>query len=142
VSQKNSTRQLELVNWEGDTPKGGILHVSAITDEGLRVVDNRLMSCIQEIGIEGQPRAEIHPVHALFTPAFQQKCLQLAEERTSRTGESSYQLIKFAIYWGSGERPQNRPNNDPSQSPTGRLDRGMSLIDPAPAATIIPKLNH
>jgi hypothetical protein len=72
-----------LVNWEGDPPQGGMFHVAAITDTGLRVTDlwqsaeafqsfveQRLMPGVQQLGIQGQPRVEIYPVHALFTPAF------------------------------------------------------------------------
>jgi hypothetical protein len=73
----------KLVNWEGNPPEGGMFHVAAITDSGLRVTDlwqsaeafqsfveQRLMPGVQQIGIPGQPRVEIYPVHALFTPAF------------------------------------------------------------------------
>ena len=73
----------KLVNWEGNTPEGGMFHVAALTDTGLRVTDlwqsaeafqsfteQRLMPGVQQLGIPGQPRVEIYPVHALFTPAF------------------------------------------------------------------------
>jgi len=73
----------KLVNWEGDPPEGGMFHVAALTDTGLRVTDlwqsaetfqafaeQRLMPGVQQIGIPGQPKVEIYPVHALFTPAF------------------------------------------------------------------------
>jgi hypothetical protein len=73
----------KLVNWEGNPPEGGMFHVAAITDTGLRVTDlwesaeafqsfvgQRLMPGVQQIGIQDQPRVEIYPVHALFTPAF------------------------------------------------------------------------
>ena len=73
----------KLVNWEGNPPEGGMFHVAAIIDKGLRVTDlwqsaeafqsfveKRLMPGVQQLGIPGQPRVEIYPVHALFTPAF------------------------------------------------------------------------
>jgi hypothetical protein len=73
----------KLVNWEGNPPEGGMFHVAANTDKGLRVTDlwqsaeafqsfteQRLMPGVQQLGIPGQPRVEIYPVHALFTPAF------------------------------------------------------------------------
>jgi len=73
----------KLVNWEGDTPAGAMLHVAAITDKGLRVTDlwqsaeafqtfveKRLTPGVKQVGIQGEPRVQIHPVHALFTPAF------------------------------------------------------------------------
>jgi hypothetical protein len=74
------------VNWEGDVPSGGMFHVVAVTDEGVRVTDvwesaeqfdafvqNRLMPGVQTLGIPGEPQVEIYPVHALFTPAFERK---------------------------------------------------------------------
>ena len=73
----------KLVNWEGDPPEGGILHIAALTETGLRVTDvwqsaetfqafaeQGLMPGVQQIGLPGQPKVEIYPVHALFTPAF------------------------------------------------------------------------
>ncbi len=74
------------VNWEGDVPAGGMFHVAAVTDRGLRITDvwesaeafqafvnNRLMPGVQQLGIPGQPRVEAHPVQALFAPAFTPK---------------------------------------------------------------------
>ena len=71
------------VNWEGNIPTGAMFHVAAFAPEGLRVTDlwdsaehfnrfveQRLMAGVQRAGITTQPRVEIHPVHALFTPAF------------------------------------------------------------------------
>ena len=73
----------KLVNWEGNPAEGGLFHVAAITDTGLRVTDlwesaeafqsfvgQRLMPGVQQIGMQGQPRVEIYPVHALLAPAF------------------------------------------------------------------------
>ncbi len=73
----------KLVNWEGNPAEGGMFHVAAIMDKGLRVTDlwqsaeafqsfveQRLMPGVQQLGIPGQPQVEIYPVHALFTPAF------------------------------------------------------------------------
>lgn len=72
------------VNWEGDVPPGAMFHVTAATENGLRVVDvweseeqfqafvnERLMPGVQELGIPGEPRVEILPAHSLFAPAFQ-----------------------------------------------------------------------
>ncbi len=71
------------VNWEGDVPAGAISHVAAFSESGLRVVDvwesademqaffdQRLMPVTSQLGIETEPRVEVYPVHALFTPAF------------------------------------------------------------------------
>jgi hypothetical protein len=73
----------KLVNWEGDAPPGGLFHVAAVTEQGLRVtdlwdsaeafqafVDQRLTPGTKELGLPGEPRVEIYPVHALFTPGF------------------------------------------------------------------------
>lgn len=74
----------ELVNWEGEKPAGGMFHVSAFSDNALRVTDvwesaedfqrfveTRLMPGVQQLGIQGEPQVEIYPVHRLFTPAFE-----------------------------------------------------------------------
>jgi len=73
------------VNWEGDPPPGAILHVPWFVSGGLRVtdvwesgedfqrfVDQRLMPAVTEIGIEGQPRVDIQPLHSrVFAPAIE-----------------------------------------------------------------------
>lgn len=64
-------------------PPGGIFHVAAFTDNGLRVadvwesaeafqkfVDERLMPGTKALGLLGEPRVEIFPAHAVFAPAF------------------------------------------------------------------------
>jgi hypothetical protein len=73
------------VGWEDDVPEGAILHVPWFVDDGLRVtdvwesgddfqsfVDQRLTPAVQEIGIQGQPRVDIRPVHSrVFAPAIE-----------------------------------------------------------------------
>ena len=73
------------VDWEGDVPEGAILHVPWFVDDGLRVtdvwesgdafqrfVDERLMPAVKEIGIAGQPRVDIRPLHShVFAPAVE-----------------------------------------------------------------------
>ena len=74
------------VNWEGDVPPGGMFHVVAITDDGVRVTDvwesaeqfdafvrDRLMPGVQALGIPGEPQVEIFPAHVVFTPAYEPK---------------------------------------------------------------------
>jgi hypothetical protein len=74
----------KLVDWEGKPAEGGLLHVAAFDDRGLRVTDvwetpeafqafvaGRLMPGVKQLGIHGEPVVEIVPVHALFTPAFE-----------------------------------------------------------------------
>lgn len=73
----------QLINWEGNTPEGALFHVAAFTGNGMRVTDlwesaeafqtfvaNRLTPGVTQLGIPGEPRVEIYPVHRLFTPAF------------------------------------------------------------------------
>ena len=68
------------VNWEGDQPKGGKLHVSWF-DNGLHVFDlwdsqadfekfaaERLGPVVQKIGIKSQPNVTFGEVHAIYTP--------------------------------------------------------------------------
>lgn len=72
------------VNWEGDRPKGGNLHLAAVTDDGLRVTDiwdteadfntfvgTRLMPAVERLGIPGQPQVAVYPLHALYAPNVQ-----------------------------------------------------------------------
>lgn len=83
VTAEQYDRVRKVVNWEGDVPPGGMFHVAAATEKGLRItdvwasaedfqkfVDTRLMPGVQQLGIPGQPTVEVFPVHALFTPAF------------------------------------------------------------------------
>jgi hypothetical protein len=35
-----------------------------------RFVQTRLMPGVQQLGIQGEPKVELHPAHALFAPAF------------------------------------------------------------------------
>ena len=74
----------EKVNWEGDTPDGALLHVPWFADGAMHVTDvwdsaeqferfvnERLMPGVQEIGIEGEPRVEINPLHRhVFAPGI------------------------------------------------------------------------
>jgi hypothetical protein len=81
VTREQYEAARKLVNWEGDPPPGGVLHVAAVTDQGLRVTDvwesnemlqsfvaNRLMPGVRQVGIESNPRVEVFPMHAIFTP--------------------------------------------------------------------------
>ena len=75
----------EKVSWEVDVPQGAILHVPWFAHGGMRVldlwesaedfqrfVDDRLMPAVQEIGIQGEPRVEINPLHGrAFAPAIE-----------------------------------------------------------------------
>jgi hypothetical protein len=76
----------KVVNWEGDAPAGGLFHVAAHDGQKLRItdtwesaeqfqqfVDQRLMPGVQKVGIQGQPRVEVYPTHAVFTPGYTAK---------------------------------------------------------------------
>ena len=71
------------VNWEGEPAAGGLYHVAAFDDRGLRVTDvwesaeqftefvqHRLMPGVKAEGIEGEPHVEIYPAHAIFAPGY------------------------------------------------------------------------
>jgi len=73
------------VNWEGNTPEGAVLHTAGFDETGINVVDvwesieqfndfigSRLMPAVQAAGIPGEPQMKIYPLHALFTPAFEE----------------------------------------------------------------------
>jgi hypothetical protein len=75
-----------LVNWEGEPPAGGLYHVAAFDDQGLRVTDvwesaehfqqfvaQRLMPGVKQLGIAGEPQVEIYPTHRVFTPGYTPK---------------------------------------------------------------------
>lgn len=70
------------VNWEGEVPKGAVLHIAAFDEKGIRVTDiweseedlnsfiqNRLMPVTKEL-IDTEPNVEIYPLHALFIPGM------------------------------------------------------------------------
>jgi hypothetical protein len=72
-----------LVDWERDSPKGLSFHVAAFDDTGGHFVDlwesveefqgfieSRLMPGARQVGIEGDPRAQMKPVQAVFTPGY------------------------------------------------------------------------
>jgi hypothetical protein len=75
----------EKAAWETDVPDGAILHVPWFVDDGIRVtdvwetgehfqqfVDRRLMPAVREIGIQGEPRVDIRPLHShVFAPALE-----------------------------------------------------------------------
>ncbi len=76
VTPEQYDEACRVVNWEGDVPDGGVLHV-AWFDRGLNVwdvwdtaqsfeafVNDRLMPGVAQIGIAGQPEITILPCHA------------------------------------------------------------------------------
>ena len=74
-----------IVKWESNPAPGGLLHIATHDGTALRVVDvwenpetfntfvtERLMPGVHQVGIQSEPQVEIYPVHALFTPAFEE----------------------------------------------------------------------
>jgi len=83
VTQQQYEALRRLVDWEGDGPKGLSLHVAAFDEKGAHFVDlwetteefqssieSRLMPGAKQVGMQGEPRAQMQPVHALFTPGY------------------------------------------------------------------------
>ncbi|MBI3978787.1 MAG: hypothetical protein HY331_11440 [Chloroflexi bacterium] len=73
----------DLVKWESNVPAGGLYHVAAFDQKGLRVVDvwesaeafqqfaeTRLMPGVRQLGLPGEPKVEIYPAHRIFTPGY------------------------------------------------------------------------
>ncbi len=71
----------KIVNWEGNTPKGAVFHVSGFNKNALRVTDiwesevdfndfvqDRLMPAVAQAGISGKPKVKVFPVHATYVP--------------------------------------------------------------------------
>ena len=95
--QYDAARQT--VHWEGDVPDGAMYHVAAFDEGGIlvtdvwesaehfqRFVESRLMPGVQAVGITGEPDVTIHPVHAIFAPAYQ---VELPGQRESMTDAAS-----------------------------------------------------
>ena len=68
ISKADYDAVRKIVNWEGNKPKGAILHVATFDDKGLRVTDvwetaedfnnfvnNRLMPGVAQYGVTTQP---------------------------------------------------------------------------------------
>ena len=83
VTQEQYDQVRSIVNWESDIPNGAVLHVATHDGNALRVTDvwesgealnnfvqDRLMPGVAKVGITSQPKIEVYPVHAIFTPAF------------------------------------------------------------------------
>ena len=69
------------INWEGNVPQGAKFHVAWFGDDGFHVLDlwestgdfdrfarERMVPGTQKIGIQGQPKVEFVPAHAVFAP--------------------------------------------------------------------------
>jgi hypothetical protein len=76
----------KLVDWEGNPPPGGLMHVMAVGENGISIADvwesaeqfqafaqDRLMPGVKQLGIAGEPRVEVLPAHAFFTPGYERK---------------------------------------------------------------------
>ena len=71
------------VDWPSGIPEGAVHHVAWFTDGGLNVVDvweteddfnrfveDRLMPGVQQVGIEGEPKVELHDTHRVFAAGY------------------------------------------------------------------------
>jgi len=80
VTKELYEKAREQVNWEGEVPKGAVLHIATFDDKGARVTDvwksesdlnnfvqNRLMPVTKEL-IDTEPDIEVHPLYNLFIP--------------------------------------------------------------------------
>lgn len=70
------------VNWEGEIPKGAVLHITAFDEKGIRVTDiwksegdlnnfiqNRLTPVTKEL-LDTEPNVEVYPLYNLFMPGM------------------------------------------------------------------------
>jgi hypothetical protein len=86
VTQEQYERVRKNVDFEGDAPKGGLFHVAAFSDQGLRVMDvwesaedfqafveARLMPGVQKTGIVGEPQVQVLPAYNIYTPGYVRK---------------------------------------------------------------------
>jgi hypothetical protein len=64
---------------DANPPAGGIMHLAAVTDEGLEVCDiwqteqaftsyleQRMLPAVSELGISGEPEIRVVPLHNLY----------------------------------------------------------------------------
>jgi hypothetical protein len=81
VSREQYEQVRELVGWERDVPDGARLHVSWLASDGFHVLDvwdspsqfqnfvaTRLMPGVQQVGVQGEPRVELHEAVSVFVP--------------------------------------------------------------------------
>jgi hypothetical protein len=79
VTKEQYEQVRKSVNWEGNPPKGGILHTASFGNNALHVVDlwespedfnsfaeQRLRKATDALGIKTKPQVEIYPLHATF----------------------------------------------------------------------------
>ena len=84
ATQEQYDKLRQVVNWEGDHPKGGMIHLAAFDESGAHITDawesaedfqrfteDRLMPGIAEVGITGQPQISLLPLHSVFAPAYE-----------------------------------------------------------------------
>ena len=83
VTQEQYDAVCDIVNFMGQPPKGGLVHVASLSDKGLHVTDvwetaedfqafaeQRLMPGVQKAGIPGEPKVNILPAHNVFAPGY------------------------------------------------------------------------
>jgi hypothetical protein len=73
----------QFVDFEREAPAGGLFHVAAFDENGLRVTDvweraedfqtfveQRLMPGVQKAGIQGEPKVNILPATNVYAPGY------------------------------------------------------------------------
>lgn len=73
----------EQINFEGDVPKGLVVHIATFGEKGIRIVDiwesekdfnnfarDRLMPMTGKLMIGAEPNIEVYPLHVLFIPGM------------------------------------------------------------------------
>ena len=81
VTKEQYEKVREVVNWEGDVPRGAKFHVAWFGTDGFHVLDlwesradfenfaqNRLPAGVQAAGVAGQPNVEFAESLAIFAP--------------------------------------------------------------------------
>jgi hypothetical protein len=86
VTQDQYDKASKVADWEGNTPDGGLFHVSSFDERGAHIFDlwesaehfqrfiaERIAPNAQQIGLEGQPEIEIRPAYSMFNPGIDRR---------------------------------------------------------------------
>ena len=81
VTQEQYDRGMEGLHLDENPPEGLILHIAGPAEGGWRVVDiwesagawerflnERLAPVVQQVGMSGEPRVQVIPVHNVYAP--------------------------------------------------------------------------
>ena len=83
VTEAQYEAAMRELNMDVDPPRGGVIHLAALTGSSVRVVDvweseaafqtfaeTRIMPAVKKAGITVEPRIEVAPLHNLYVPAL------------------------------------------------------------------------